>query len=129
MVTTIEQIEGLSKRLDKARQIVSDAMVFPVVGMSEHYVVQASDGNSFYLISDTCTCPDANERSELHKGWCKHRLAVELFKKEHEESSSSKQIKDDVESLYGSQESHRLSVETNTDGSSKNTHKGASHEQ
>ena len=27
-----------------------------------------------------CTCRDAQYRSEVHKGWCKHMLAVELYK-------------------------------------------------
>ena len=34
----------------------------------------------YYLVNGECTCRDAQYRSEVHKGWCKHMLAVELYK-------------------------------------------------
>ena len=34
----------------------------------------------FYLVNHECQCPDFHQRKEFHKGWCKHRLAVELVK-------------------------------------------------
>ena len=81
MVSPIQQIEALTQRLEKARQLVADGKVHPINGMEEHYAVQAST-EGFYLVNESCTCPDAQQRDELHKGWCKHKLAVELVKEQ-----------------------------------------------
>ena len=74
-VTPITQIEALAERLEKAREIVGQ--VSPVLGLDGHHVVAGSDGH--YLVNGLCSCPDAKHRSELHKGFCKHRLAVYLY--------------------------------------------------
>ena len=104
MVTTIQMIEGLSKRLEKVRQILADGKVHPVIGMDSHYCVAASDGQGFYMVNGECTCPDANQRTELHNGWCKHNLAVELFKENQpqtEEKGTETSTEDAKDSLYG----------------------------
>ena len=117
MVTTVQQIEGLSQRLTKAHQIVTQGKVKPVLGMDNHYVVESSTGDGFYLVNGECTCQDSKQRTELHNGWCKHNLAVELVKdlssnevKEEQGEAEDKdkpnegaKVKDDIESLYGPQ--------------------------
>lgn len=80
MISPIKQIEELNKRLEKAREIVAAGKVYPVLGMEDHFAVEASDGKGFYLVNGTCTCPDAQNRTDIHKGWCKHKLSVELYK-------------------------------------------------
>ena len=83
MVSPVKQIEQLSQRLEKARQIVAEGKVNPIIGKDNHYTVEGSNG--FYLVNDSCSCPDAEYRSELNKGWCKHTLAVELYRKSQDE--------------------------------------------
>ena len=75
-VTPITQIEALAERLEKAREIVGQ--VSPVPGLDGHHVVAGSDGH--YLVNGHCTCPDARFRRNLHKGWCKHMLAVAVYR-------------------------------------------------
>ena len=78
-VSAVTQIEELSKRLERAREIVGGGKIAPVVGKDGQYVVQACKGG-YYLVNGECTCRDAQYRSEVHKGGCKHMLAVELYK-------------------------------------------------
>ena len=79
MATAIETIEALHQRLERARQIVADDMVSRVLGMDDHYTVESAENQGAYLINGTCSCPDAQYRSELTNGVCKHRLAVLLY--------------------------------------------------
>jgi hypothetical protein len=72
-------IEALHQRLEKARQLVADGKVQPIIGHDKHYVVQASRGG-VYVVNSECPCPDAQQRTDVHRGWCKHKLAVELVK-------------------------------------------------
>ena len=81
-VTPITQIEALAERLEKAREIVGQ--VSPVLGLDGHHVVAGSDGGH-YLVNGLCSCPDAKHRPELHKGFCKHRLAVYLYRESRDE--------------------------------------------
>ena len=74
-VSPVTQIEELSKRLERAREIVGEGHVSPVVGKEGQYVVLACKGG-YYLVNGECTCRDARFRSEVHKGWCKHMMAV-----------------------------------------------------
>ena len=78
-ISPVTQIEELSKRLERAREIVAEGRVVPVLGKDNQYVVRACKGG-YYLVNGECTCRDAQYRSEVHKGWCKHMLAVELYK-------------------------------------------------
>ena len=75
--TLIERIDGIHARLERARQLVSK--VHPVLGMTDHYTIEASDGIGFYLINGACSCPDYQYRQALNNGHCKHRLAVTLY--------------------------------------------------
>jgi hypothetical protein len=84
-VCPIQQIEALAKRLEKARQLVAEKKVHPLINLENHYVVEASSGFGFYLVNGACTCQDAKDRSELHRGFCKHRLAVEIYKEQPKE--------------------------------------------
>ena len=78
-IAPVKQIEELSKRLDRARQLVAEDKVEAIVGDSSHYVVR-SDGGGLYMVNGHCTCEDARYRRDIHKGWCKHMLAVDLYK-------------------------------------------------
>lgn len=82
MINPVQQIEALHWRLQKARELVADGKVHPIIGVDDHYAVQSSKGHGFYLVNGVCGCPDAQRRSEMHHGWCKHKLAVELVKGE-----------------------------------------------
>ncbi len=84
MANVIEKIEALHCRLERARQIVAEGKVRHVLGMKEHYTVESSTGNGHYLVNDTCSCPDAANRSELTDGLCKHRLAVLVYQESQE---------------------------------------------
>ena len=79
MGNVIQKIEALHCRLEKAREIVSEGKVKPVLGMDDHFTVEASAGEGHYLVNDTCSCPDAANRSELTDGLCKHKLAVMVY--------------------------------------------------
>jgi hypothetical protein len=77
-VSPIAQIKALHHRLLKGEELVANGKVSPVVNMPDHYVVEGNAG--FYLVNGSCCCEDATNRQELIRGYCKHRLAVELFK-------------------------------------------------
>ena len=81
IVTPIAQIEALADRLEKAREIVDK--VSPVLGLDDHHVVAGDGGH--YLVNGQCTCPDSRFRRELHKGYCKHMLAVYLYRESRDE--------------------------------------------
>ena len=103
--TAISPIEALNVRLEKARSIVSEGKVHPIVGMEGHYAVECSrmDG-SMYLVNGTCTCVDAQQRVDVHHGWCKHRLAVELYKEQEasrpEEAPVDEELERKIADLY-----------------------------
>ncbi len=78
MVSPVQQIEALYQRLEHARKLVADDRVHPVAGMEGHHIVQGKGG--YYLVNAVCTCQDAQQRADIHHGWCKHMLAAELFK-------------------------------------------------
>jgi hypothetical protein len=99
-ISPIKQIESLYQRLEKARSIVAAGKVHPITGTTDHYVVEASNGNH-YLVNAVCTCVDAQQRGDIHHGWCKHKLAVELFKetpKEEAPKASPPTPKEELES-------------------------------
>lgn len=85
MASVIEKIEALHQRLERARQLLTDDKVHSVLGMTEHYVIQSSHESGYYLVNGTCSCPDSQERSELTKGLCKHKLATLLYQETQEE--------------------------------------------
>src|ERR671918_163449 len=89
-VSPVQQIESLYQRLEKARSIYAAGEVHKVLGIDEHYVVESSKGDGFYLVNGICTCMDAQHRTEVHHGWCCHKLAVEIFKEQQAISGSPK---------------------------------------
>jgi hypothetical protein len=68
-ISPIQQIDGMTERLSKAREIFAQG----------HYTVQGSRGE-YYLVNGECSCSDAQYRAYLHNGWCKHRLAAQLYR-------------------------------------------------
>ncbi len=97
MASVIQKIEALYQRLERARAIVAEGRIHPVLGKPDHYVVQSTKGDGFYLVNGTCICPDATERAELTKGLCKHKLAAVLFS---ESQTDAKPSQVDVSDLY-----------------------------
>ncbi len=86
----VEKIEALHERLQRAKGIVADGRVSPILGMDEHFTVASSTGMGSYLVNGTCSCPDANDerRRELTRGVCKHKLAVVLYLEANEGSET-----------------------------------------
>jgi len=69
-----------ASRIDNALELVLAGFVAP--GEAPHtYVVrsQRTEGRR-YLVNGNCTCPDWTENQEP---WCKHRLAVALYRRAH----------------------------------------------
>lgn len=92
MASVIRKIEALHCRLERAREIVAEGKVQPVLGMPDHFTVESSTGNGHYLVNATCSCPDAANRSELTKGLCKNKLAVLVYqeiKEAHREAKAA----------------------------------------
>ena len=83
-VTPITQIDALAARLAKARALVGQ--VSPA--NAEVYDVASGD-DRHYLVSGHCMCPDARFRRDLHKGWCKHMLAVAVYRERLASTSTS----------------------------------------
>jgi hypothetical protein len=112
-LSPVKQIESMYARLEKARSILAAGKVHPVLGLDQHYVVQSSKGDGFYQVNGVCTCMDAQQRTDIHHGWCKHKLAVELFKEQIASdpkvskpiakpttSESERTLEDKLEDLY-----------------------------
>lgn len=76
---TLDRIEALAKRLEKARQMVMAGMVEQLTD-TEFAVDSERDPHKFYLVNGKCTCEDYKWNGE-ELGFCKHILAVELYKK------------------------------------------------
>jgi hypothetical protein len=93
----VKQIESLYARLEKARTIFAGGKVHRILGLEGHYAVESSKGDGFYQVNGICTCMDAQHRTEVHHGWCCHKLAVEIFKEQQgiaESPKASKAIND-----------------------------------
>ena len=90
MTSVIQKIEALHCRLERAREIVAQDKVRPVLGMDDHYTVESSAGTGHYLVNSTCSCPDAVNRTELTKGLCKHKLAVIVYTEAQEAATEAK---------------------------------------
>ena len=87
-VSPIAQIEALYGRLIKAKTLVANGRVSLVYGMTDHYIVEGSSAK--YLVNGECLCPDATNRSEVLKGFCKHRFAALLYAEQTAHTSKSK---------------------------------------
>src|ERR671919_332131 len=108
-LSPVKQIESLYQRLEKARSIFAAGKVHRILGLDEHYVVESSKGDGFYQVNGICTCMDAQHRTEVHHGWCCHKLAVELFKEQEalapasikaSEPQPERDINDLLEDMY-----------------------------
>jgi hypothetical protein len=84
----VKKIEAMAARLERAREIVKDGLIYPIYGDEEkrfvcksHTGQQDGDGQvKLYLVSDkACTCADFRRLKEQNGGWCKHRLAREIL--------------------------------------------------
>jgi hypothetical protein len=81
-ISPVKQIEAMYQRLEKARTIFAAGKVHRILGLDQQYVVLSSTGDGFYQVNGVCTCQDAQHRTEIHHGWCCHKLAVELLKEQ-----------------------------------------------
>ena len=66
MATTIEKIEAMYERLERARELVAQDKINPILGMDANYIVASSTETGCYLVNGTCSCPDAQQRG-LHR--------------------------------------------------------------
>jgi hypothetical protein len=87
-VSPVDQIEALYDRLSRARTLVANNKVHPIYGMADHYIVEGS--NARYLVNGECRCPDATNRIDLVKGFCKHRLAALVYAEQLAKAGKSK---------------------------------------
>jgi hypothetical protein len=85
MPNVIEKIDALSERLERARRLVAENRVHPVIGLTSHYIVESSTGDGYYLVNGECSCPDSKHREQLTSRLCKHKLAAVMY----EESRSA----------------------------------------
>ena len=72
--------QALEVRLDRAQEFIDQGRVHPVVNMDDHYIVEGE--SQWFVVNGACCCEDFKYRQPLHNGWCKHRLAVALYKKQ-----------------------------------------------
>ncbi len=78
------QIESLNTRLEKARLIVAEGRIFPVLNKEGHYVVWADQENGFYVVDTEGCCTNGQQRVDLLDGYCEHRLAIDILNETHE---------------------------------------------
>ena len=96
-VSHIQQIETLNTRLENARKILAADRVFPVLNKPGHHVVFSPQERGFYIVNTKCCCTDGQGSIDLLKGYCEHRLAVDLFEKAQEEQGQPDQTVGKVE--------------------------------
>ena len=75
----VRQIESLNSRLEKARLIVTEGRIFPVLNKEGHHVVWADQENGFYVVDTEGCCTNGQQRIDLLDGYCEHRLAVDIL--------------------------------------------------
>lgn len=80
----VRQIESLNTRLEKARVIVAEGRIFPVLNKEGHYVVWANQENGYYVVDTEGCCTNGQQRVDLLDGYCEHRLAVDILNETHE---------------------------------------------
>ena len=94
------RIEAVHKRLGKARAIV-DLKLIEQLEEDVYIVYSQSPNGGHYTIDTTgCECPDVKYAGDTTAGWCKHKLAVELFKETYTDTVSEERGKTDIEGLY-----------------------------
>lgn len=72
--------QELHGHLERATALVTQGHVFPTDD-GKHAQVLSSDGTRWYPVNGHCTCMDATRAPE---GWCKHRLALALYRRASE---------------------------------------------
>ena len=78
------QIEEIHQRLVKARELVANGSVHRIKLVKDNYTVDGDDVGDFLVDSGRCRCDGAQSRYSAIKGWCEHRTAVEIFKRDVE---------------------------------------------
>ncbi len=96
-VSHIQQIETLNTRLENARNILAADMVVPALNRQGHYVVISPEESGFYVVNAEGCCTDEQGSIDLLKGYCEHRLAVDLFEKAQEEQGQADENVGEVE--------------------------------
>ena len=88
----VQTIQSLAKRLESAQELVRRDAVKPTdrpdlfrVGYSGSSSHEVGTGSSSQPAG--CTCPDYRFRGSQLGGWCKHRLAVEIYVGAHPEAA------------------------------------------
>ena len=79
---TLLQMEEIHQRLVTARDLVANGSVHRIQLMKNHYTVAGDDMGDFLVDRGRCICDSAQSRSSAIKGWCEHRTAVEIFKRD-----------------------------------------------
>jgi predicted nucleic acid-binding Zn finger protein len=105
-INPIAQIRALHDRLARAEELVAEGKVHPVVNMADHYIVQGSQG--YYLINGSCTCPDFTNRTDLIKGYCKHRLSALLYAEQQAQAETTHASKPKAKKAESSQKDEEL---------------------
>ncbi len=79
---TLHQIEEMHQRLSIAREWVALGYVHRIQLLKNQFRVEGDESGDFLVNNGRCECHAARSRSSAIKGWCDHRIAVELFKRE-----------------------------------------------
>jgi predicted nucleic acid-binding Zn finger protein len=79
---TAKQAKAISERYAKAVELVAAGRVAPVYGQNGVYCVINGEGCAYLvnLTAETCTCPDYQYRAKKLNIWCKHVIAVALYR-------------------------------------------------
>ena len=78
------RIEEMHQRLVKAREFVEKGAVHRIKLVKNHYTVAGDKSGDFLVNNGRCNCDSARSRFSAVKGWCQHRMAVEIFKRDIE---------------------------------------------
>ena len=78
------RIEEMHQRLVTARELVENGSVHLIQLVRNHYTVDGDENGDFLVNNGRCNCEGARSRFSAIKGWCEHRIAVEIFKRDAE---------------------------------------------
>ena len=78
------RIEEMYQRLVKAREYVEKGSVHRIKLVRNHYTVDGDQSGDYLVNNGRCNCDGAQSRFSAIKGWCEHRIAVEIFKRDVE---------------------------------------------
>ena len=93
----VQKIEFLAKRLESARTLVQTGAVTPGLRPGTYTVGSPINGHHLVQLAGPdqtpdCTCQDFHFRGRQLDGWCKHRLAVELYLAAHPAQQSPQSL-------------------------------------